>query len=171
VSPAEPNLRQPVVETTTEQRKNGDGGRRFERSRLRLGIVIAVICGALAFLVLKGLGNATTYFYNADEAVARRTELADDRFRLQGTVVPGSVRQIGDDVDFQVQFACASVDVRHEGDPPELFADGIPVVLEGGYVSGTDTFASDRILVRHTSEYRTEEADRLALAAAEGCPT
>jgi cytochrome c-type biogenesis protein CcmE len=147
------------------------GTRGFERSRLRLGIVIAVICGALAFLVLQGLGNATTYFYNADEAVDRRDELADDRFRLQGTVVPGSVRQTGEEVDFQVEFACASVDVRHQGDPPELFADGIPVVLEGGYAADTDTFASDRILVRHTSEYRTEEADRLALAEEQGCPT
>ncbi|CAN5741347.1 cytochrome c maturation protein CcmE [soil metagenome] len=148
-----------------------DGAPRFDRSRLRLGLVIAVICGALAFLVLQGLGNATTYFYNADEALARQSELGDDRFRLQGTVVPGSVRQTGNEVDFQVEFACASVDVRHQGAPPELFADGIPVVLEGGYAEGTDTFASDRILVRHTSEYRTEEADRLALAAEQGCPS
>lgn len=143
------------------------GGRRFERSRLRLGLVLAVICGALAFLVLQGLGNATTYFYNADEALARRADLGDDRFRLQGTVVPGSVRPEGDGVAFRVEFACATVDVRHRGDPPELFADGIPVVLEGGFEG--DTYASDRILVRHTSEYRTEEADRLALAAEQGC--
>lgn len=145
--------------------------RRFDRGRLRLGIVIAVICGALAFLVLQGLGNATTYFYNADEAVLLQEELGDDRFRLQGTVVPGSVRQAGDQVNFEVEYACAVVDVRHDGAPPELFADGIPVVLEGGYAAGSDTFASDRILVRHTSEYRTEEADRLALAAEQGCAT
>ncbi|HVL03847.1 MAG TPA: cytochrome c maturation protein CcmE [Acidimicrobiales bacterium] len=160
-----------MVEETTEQRRNDEGQRHFDRSRLRLGIVIAVICGALAFLVLQGLGNATTYFYNADEALARQRELGDDRFRLQGTVVPGSVRQSGDEVAFQVEYACATVGVVHQGAPPELFADGIPVVLEGGYAEGTDTFASDRILVRHTSEYRTEEADRLALAAEQGCPT
>jgi cytochrome c-type biogenesis protein CcmE len=150
-----------------------DGAPRFDRSRLRLGLVIAVICGALAFLVLQGLGNATTYFYNVDEAVARRGDLGDDRFRLQGTVVPGSVRQAADEVAFSVEFACATIDVRHQGDPPELFADGIPVVLEGGFASGgaAATYASDRILVRHTSEYRTEEADRLALAAEQGCPS
>lgn len=170
-SGSQPSLGHPVVQETTEQPRNETGGRRFDPSRLRLGIVIAVICGALAFLVLQGLGNATTYFYNADEAVERRDELGDDRFRLQGTVVPASVRQSGEQVDFRVEFACASVAVRHQGDPPELFADGIPVVLEGAYAGGTDTFASDRILVRHTSEYRTEEADRLALAAQEGCAT
>ncbi|MBW3611335.1 MAG: cytochrome c maturation protein CcmE [Actinobacteria bacterium] len=145
-------------------------GRRYDPTRLRLGIVIALICGALAFLVLQGLGEATTYFYNADEALARRAELGDDRFRLQGTVVPGSVRQSGDEVAFQVEFACAVVGVRHQGAPPELFADGIPVVLEGGFAPSGDTYASDRILVKHTSEYRTEEADRLALAETQGCP-
>ena len=144
--------------------------RRFDRSRLRLGIVIAVVCGALAFLVLQGLGDATTYFRNADEALAQRGELAQRRFRLQGTVVPGSVRTVGDEVGFRVEYHCQDVAVRHQGDPPELFADGIPVVLEGAFVAGTDTFASDRIFVRHTSEYRTEESDRLALAADEACP-
>jgi cytochrome c-type biogenesis protein CcmE len=145
-------------------------GRRFERSRLRLGIVIAVVCGGLAFLVLQGLGNATTYFRNADEAVAERDALGERRFRLQGTVVPGSVRATGDEVSFRVEYHCQAVPVRHRGDPPELFADGIPVVLEGAFLAGTETFASDRIFVRHTSEYRTEEADRLALASEEACP-
>ena len=144
--------------------------RHFDRSRLRLGIVVAVICGALAFLVIQGLGNATTYFRNADEAMAQRDELGTRRLRLQGTVVPGSVRTAGDEVAFAVEYHCVAVDVRHRGDPPELFVDGIPVVLEGAFAEGTDTFASDRIMVRHTSEYRAEEGDRLALAAEEACP-
>ncbi len=145
-------------------------GRTFDRSRLRLGIVLAVVCGGLAFLVLQGLGNATTYFRNADEALAQRSELGERRFRLQGTVVPGSVTTAGDEVAFRVEYHCQSVGVRHRGDPPELFADGIPVVLEGAFEGGTETYASDRIFVRHTSEYRTEESDRLALAADEACP-
>src|SRR3712207_1095134 len=57
------------------------------RSRLRLGIVIALVCGAIAFLLVQGLGNATTYFRNADEALADRDDLGTSRFRLQGTVV------------------------------------------------------------------------------------
>ncbi len=144
--------------------------RHFDRSRLRLGVVIAAVCGALAFLVIQGLDNATTYFRNADEAMAQRDDLGTRRLRLQGTVVPGSVRTSGDEVAFAVEYHCVAVDVRHRGDPPELFVDGIPVVLEGAFVDGTDTFASDRIMVRHTSEYRAEEADRLALAAEEACP-
>lgn len=142
---------------------------RFDRSRLRLGIVVAVICAALAFVVLKGLGDATTFFVNADEAVAERDEFGERRFRLQGTVVPDSINTSGETVSFRVGYRCSEVDVRHEGVRPELFRPGIPVVLEGAYAAGSDTFASDRIVVRHTEEYRAEEADRLTLADREIC--
>jgi len=145
------------------------GGRSFQRNRLRLGLVIAAVAGAIAFLLLQGLGSATTYFRNADEAVADRAALGDDRFRLQGTVVEGSREQVGETVRFVVAYDCAFVPVVHRGDPPELFKEGIPVVLEGAFAEGADTYESDRILVRHTSEYRTEESDRLALAEEEQC--
>ncbi|CAN5501612.1 cytochrome c maturation protein CcmE [soil metagenome] len=143
-------------------------------SRLRLAVVGAVILGAISFLLVKGLGDSTAYFRNADEALADREELGETRFRLQGTVVDEAERTAltdggGDGVAFTVEFGCAEVDVVHTGDPEELFRRGIPVVLEGAFVAGTDTFASDRMMVRHTSEYRTEEADRLELAEDEAC--
>jgi len=133
----------------------------FQRSRLRLGIVLAVIAGALAYLLLQGLGNATLYFRNADEAVEQRDQLGTRRFRLQGLVVDGSVEQVGDRVHFIVEHEGASVPVRHAGDPPELFKPGIPVVLEGHFVEDRDAFESDRIMVRHSSEYRAEHPDRV----------
>lgn len=146
------------------------GGRTFQRGRLRLGLVIAAVAGAIAFILLQGLGSATTYFRNADEAVADRAALGTDRFRLQGTVVEGSRRQVGETVEFQVAYNCVFVPVVHRGDPPELFKEGIPVVLEGAFDSRSETYQSDTIRVRHTSEYRTEESDRLALAEADTCP-
>ncbi|HEX4905603.1 MAG TPA: cytochrome c maturation protein CcmE [Acidimicrobiales bacterium] len=139
--------------------------------RLRLGIVLALVAGAAAFLLVKGLGDATVFFKNADEAVADRDDLGTKRFRLQGTVVPDSVETAGDAVEFDVEFHCDVVHVRHEGDPPELFKPGIPVVLEGHFAAPpSDVYESDKIFVRHTSEYRVEEKDRLELAEAEACP-
>lgn len=142
--------------------------RGFDRSRLRLGIVIAVIVGAIVFLLLQGLGGATTYFYNADEVADRTDELAGTSIRLQGTVVGEPVRA-GDALSFDVEYHCAVVPVAHRGDPPELFKPGIPVVLEGE-LNAAGTFESDRIIIRHTNEYRTDEADRLSLAEREACP-
>ena len=146
--------------------------RTFDRSRLRLGIVVAVICGAIAFLVLQGLGGATQFYRDADDAVAKRQDLGDSRFRLQGVVEPGSIRPVGADVEFNVEYNCVVVPVRHEGVRPSLFDDGIPVVLEGAFVQGTErTFGSDRIIVRHTDEYRTEESQKAESVEAERCST
>ena len=77
-----------------------------------------VVLGALGFLVFQGLGNATLYFRTADEAVAQRAELGDRRFRIEGDVVAGSVRQDGDDVYVHHRRRRAStVPVVHHGRP------------------------------------------------------
>ena len=133
--------------------------RRTFDSRRRLAVVVLVVAAALGFLVWKGLGNATVYFKTADEAVREREELGDRRFRIEGAVLAGSVRSQADGVDFRIEANGVQVDVRHQGDPPELFQPDIPVVLEGRWQGRT--FESDRIMVKHTSEYRQKNPERV----------
>lgn len=128
-------------------------------SKLRIVAVVVIVLGAIAFLVFKGLGDATVYFKTADEAVAEKEELGDQRFRVEGAVVTDSVRQVGDAVEFEIISAGEVVPVVHQGDPPELFRPGIPVVLEGRWDG--DVYASDRIMVKHTTEYREQNPDRV----------
>ncbi|MEO6122058.1 MAG: cytochrome c maturation protein CcmE, partial [Acidimicrobiales bacterium] len=123
-------------------------------------VVGAVILACLGFLVFQGLSKATVYFKTADEAVDERASLGTRRFRLEGMVVAGTVQDSGSEVDFTVRGdGGAVVSVVHDGDVPELFQPGIPVVMEGRW--DQDRFRSDRILVRHTSEYRAENPDRV----------
>ena len=128
-------------------------------TKWRIAAVVLVIAGAIGFLVSKGLGDATVYFKTADEAVAEKDELGDRRFRVEGAVVADSVEQTGDGVRFEIISAGEVVPVLHRGDPPELFKPGIPVVLEGHWDG--DVYASDRIMVKHTSEYREQNPDRV----------
>ncbi len=142
----------------------------------RLWVAGAVVVAALAFLLVQGLGNATLYFRTADEAVAQRDSLGTRRFRIEGTVLAGSVQPskdpgegLGDDV---VAFTIASKDVTvpvlHKGDPPEMFKPGMPVVLEGRFEG--NHFASDRILVKHSETYVAEHPERVTTTIA-GSPT
>lgn len=124
-------------------------------------VVIVLVLGALAFVATKALSDASLFFYNADEAVAKRDELGDRRFRLQGTVQDGTIATTGDGVDFSVAFNGVVVPVTHRGDPPELFDEGEPVVLEGRWDPSTDTFSSDRMLVKHDEEYDEANQDRI----------
>lgn len=130
---------------------------------LRVLIVVAVLGGALALLATN-LSESTTYFKTADEAVAERDVLGDRRFRVEGLVTE-PVDATGDAVRFSIMSAGVCVAVRHEGDPPELFKPGIPVVLEGRWQG--QVYESDRIMVRHSNEYKEKNAERLEEAQAQ----
>ncbi len=130
------------------------------RKWLALGGV-GVVVVALGLVLFNGLQSASTFFYNVDEAVAQQPDLGDSRIRMQGNVVPGSVRSTSDGVDFVIKYKGAQVPVRHVGDPPELFGPKIPVVLEGAFSADGEQFRSDEILIRHDATYDEENKDRV----------
>lgn len=144
---------------------------RAPRRRRTVLVTVALVAAVAGLVVIavRSLGDASLFFLNADEAVAQREELGDDRFRLQGTVVPDSVVEEDGTVSFEVVYADTVVEVTHQGDPPELFQPGIPVVLEGQWDGSV--YASDRILVRHSSEYEADHGDRLDDAGDQPPPT
>ena len=74
-------------------------GERPGRQRNWAFLVFGVILvAAFGFIIVRGLGDAALFFYNADEAVERREDLGERRFRLQGRVVPDTVTDdISDD--------------------------------------------------------------------------
>lgn len=128
------------------------------RSRWAYAVLVAVLVG-VGVVAYQGLTSASLYFYNADEAVEQRADLGDRRIRVQGTVKEQQATATG--VAFTIAFNDVPLEVRHEGDPPELFEVGTPVVLEGRWSSDDDVFLSDEILVRHDEEYEAENEDRL----------
>jgi cytochrome c-type biogenesis protein CcmE len=129
------------------------------RRTVLVTVALVLVVAGLVVIAAKSLGDASLFFLNADEAVDQRDDLGDDRFRLQGTVVDGSITEGAGEVRFEVAFNDVTVGVAHRGDPPELFQPDIPVVLEGQWQG--ETFASDRILVRHSAEYEADNGDRL----------
>lgn len=108
-----------------------------------------VLAGVLAFGDLNG---SLVYYLTPTEAVAQRADFDDGRrFRLAGSVVPGSVVEVGDTVEFSVSDDATDVAVAHTGVPPQLFQAGIDVVVEGTW-DGV-VFRSDTMLVKHDENY------------------
>ncbi|MGH9149418.1 MAG: cytochrome c maturation protein CcmE [Acidimicrobiales bacterium] len=135
------------------------GPRPAPASSRRLWLAGLAIAAALGFLLWKGLDDATLYFRTADEALAQKASLGDRRFRIEGAVVAGSLQVRGDEVAFVIEENDGRVPVVHRGDPPELFRDMIPVVLEGRFEG--DVYRSDRIMVKHTNQYRAANPERV----------
>lgn len=124
-------------------------------------VVLGLVVVALGFVVLQGLGNATLYFRNADEAVAERDELAGRDFRIQGLVVQDATER-GGVTEFAIAFNDVEVPVESTAGPPNLFELCVPVVLEGRFADGDDVvFLAHRILVKHDETYEAENAERI----------
>ena len=118
---------------------------------------------ALSFLLWRGLADATVYFRTADEAVSQRSELGTKRFRVEGTVVPGTIKAAGQYTNFSIASKGVTIPVRNEGQPVGIFQENIPVVLEGKFASAdptNNTFNSDQIMVKHSAEYEAEYPER-----------
>jgi len=140
--------------------------RRVSLPALALLVAVIVIGG---FVMVQALGSATTFYRNTDEAVAQRDSLGVKRFRLQGTVVPGTVVQTGEGVTFEIAYNGVPITIRHVGDPPEMFKENQAVLLEGHFdADGTNTYDSDLMIVKHSEVYKEKEAERLVEAEVNG---
>jgi cytochrome c-type biogenesis protein CcmE len=144
----------PPILTTRRPRKASVG---------RIVLASVLVFAAIAFLVSKGLGSATVYFKTADEAVAQRQQLGTRRFRIEGTVMPGTIHQDAGRLLFTILGdRGALVPIVHTGGQPTgLFKDSIPVVLEGRWARAGDAYDSDTIIVKHSETYRAQNPSRV----------
>jgi cytochrome c-type biogenesis protein CcmE len=133
--------------------------RRGRASKWRLWVVGAVLVGAFVFLLVEGLGSSLNYFETVDQALAHKTMLGSQTFRLEGLVVPGTVHRIPGGVAFVAAGTKHRVDVVNHGNPPQLFQPDIPVVVVGHF-SGT-SFISDQLIVDHSAQYVQAHPNRV----------
>jgi cytochrome c-type biogenesis protein CcmE len=132
------------------------------RPALRLAVVAAVISLAVGFLLIKGLGSSLDYFKTVKEALAQKQSLGTTVFRLEGTVVPGSVQHTKLGAAFELSSGSSRVQVINTGSPPQLFAPSVPVVVVGHFSSASSsTFESNQIMVKHSSSYIAAHPSRV----------
>ena len=124
--------------------------RAFLGSRRRQVVAALVIGGAVSFVLVEGLGNATEYYKTVPQALADKAKLGTSQFRIMGEVDP-DVHKVGNQTEFSITYDNATAAVVTSALPPQLFQPRIPVVLEGHW-SGA-VFVSDLIMVKHTSNY------------------
>lgn len=135
------------------------------RRWLAVGGVVALVA-ALGVVLFKGLSDAALFYYNVDEAVEQQDTLGDQRFRMQGNVIEGTIDETDGGVTFVIAYGDQELQVINSGAPPELFKPEIPVILEGHFSDepGEPVFLSDQILIRHDSTYDEENEDRIKQA-------
>ncbi|MEO8036403.1 MAG: cytochrome c maturation protein CcmE [Acidobacteriota bacterium] len=119
--------------------------------------VIAILVAAAAFLVIAGGGinKNLVYYWTPTDLYANGDKAYGATIRLGGMVAPSSIRgrKGTSGVEFDVKDAARVVHVVSSGVPPQMFREGIGVVVEGTLVRN-GTFQCDRLMVSHNNEYK-----------------
>jgi cytochrome c-type biogenesis protein CcmE len=138
---------------------------------------VAVAGAALAWIGMGDLGENLVYYWSPSELVAAGAKAHGATIRLGGQVEagtvdwnpdtnqlkfvvtdgqePGSILSEGTSLRFRVTDGTSAVPVASTGVPPQMFREGIGVVVEGTIKDGQ--FATDRVMVKHSNEYRAPE--------------
>jgi cytochrome c-type biogenesis protein CcmE len=133
--------------------------------RLRYIVAGGLCAAAVVFLLVGGLSRNIVYFRTVSEAVRAHEQAPDDtgRLRIAGAVLSVSDAPQDGVVAFTLTEGGKDVSVVHRGDPGELFKVGVPVVCEGRFAKGTTggnlLFESDRLMIKHGSDYRPPPVD------------
>jgi len=129
------------------------------RNRL-LAVAALLVAGAgLAYIALGDLEENLVYYWSPGELLAQGEKGHGPTVRLGGVVKPGSIQWNADNSELNFQLAdshaaeAAAVKVHSREVPPQMFRDGIGVVVEGSYSRGA-VFESNRLMVNHSNEYR-----------------
>lgn len=119
----------------------------------------AVIVAAFAYLLYGGLDKNIVYFLTPHELLAKGTKAVDVPVRLGGQVKPGSVKWNDTTLalHFVVTDGTSEIAVDSKGAPPQMFRDGMGVVVEGRY-GANGTFNCTNLMVKHSNEYRPPKA-------------
>lgn len=139
--------------------------------RQRMLLVAAVVIGVAAAvgLGLRAFQENLLYFYSTTQVMAGEAP-ANDKFRLGGIVVEGSVeREPGSlKVRFVLTDTLTPVPVAYEGILPDLFREGQGIVAHGS-LNEEGVFVADEVLAKHDENYMPPAvADSIKQAHFEG---
>ncbi len=129
------------------------------KNRLLAVGALLVAGGALAVISWGNIGENLVYYWTPSEMLAQGEKAYGPTVRLGGVVSPASiVWNAGHTaLDFKVADSrepdAPTVPVSCDQVPPQMFREGIGVVVEGTYAK-SGTFKTSRLMVSHSNEYR-----------------
>jgi cytochrome c-type biogenesis protein CcmE len=128
---------------------------------LGLVAVAIVVLSGFGYLIYGGIGQNLVYFLTPDELLERGEAIHDAPVRLGGLVVPGTVQWDAESIDLRFamigeESGVEQVRVRSRKAPPQMFREGMGVVVEGR-MRASGEFEASNLMVMHSNEYRAPE--------------
>ena len=100
---------------------------------IKISVTVTVLVLAFGGLLWSTLSEGTQYFKDVNEVMADRAQWEAKSLRLHGYVVPGSILQKPDTLEyrFKVQNNGSIINASYKGIVPDTFKDEAEVVLSG----------------------------------------
>jgi cytochrome c-type biogenesis protein CcmE len=125
-----------------------------------LGLGALLVAGAaLAFIAFGDMGKNLVYYWTPSEMLAAGSKAYGATIRLGGIVQKGTIAWDSGHTELSFRVAtdptptAQSVLVKERETPPQMFREGIGVVVEGT-LDKSQVFTSNRLMVNHSNEYR-----------------
>jgi cytochrome c-type biogenesis protein CcmE len=129
------------------------------RRKAAVAVGVVVIVAAFGFLLYGNIDKNVVFFLTPQELLSRGPSAYDVPIRLGGLVQAGSVKWDPEKLDLRfvvMDSGGQAVNVHSTGAPPQMFRDGMGVVVEGKY-HRSGVFESTNLMVKHSNEYRKPE--------------
>ncbi|MCB9777052.1 MAG: cytochrome c maturation protein CcmE [Alphaproteobacteria bacterium] len=127
----------------------------------RVFLVAALLVAAVALGVISmgGIGENLVYFWTPAQVHENASKAVGATIRMGGVVQADSVDWQPDTQALTFTVGESAVDtatpitVHAQSAPPQMFREGIGVVVEGT-MTDAGTFRADKVMVKHSNEYR-----------------
>lgn len=120
-----------------------------------------ILVAALAISNLK-FGDNVVYFYTPDEAQAKAMDIDSKTIKVGGMVKAGSVVWKPEELalDFVISdLKGHEIKIAHKGNPPDMFKENSGVVVEGRIAKDGTSMVSQKLMVKHSEEYKKPDAE------------
>jgi cytochrome c-type biogenesis protein CcmE len=106
-------------------------------------------------------GDNVVYFYTPQEAFAKAADIDSKTIKVGGMVKAGTV--VWKPEDLALNFVMTDmqgidIEVSHKGTPPDMFKENSGVVVEGRIEPDGKKMVSQRLMVKHSEEYKKPDA-------------
>jgi cytochrome c-type biogenesis protein CcmE len=121
-------------------------------------VAITVIAVAIAYLVYGGVNDTMIYYLTVQELKDKVPSVYQQKVRVSGKVVPGSIRnEIDGSLEFTIADGEETLDVKYKGIVPDIFKDDIEAVVEGLYTPD-NVFVASLLLAKCPTKYESTDS-------------
>ncbi len=121
-------------------------------------LTIVVVVGAVGYLMVSSLDDTMIYYKTVDELLAESARFDGKPIRVNGVLVPASVRQKPGTEQFRFTLSKRGqvLEVSYAGILPDSMEDGRDLVVQGMLQASQKLFVADQILTKCPSKHEAK---------------